>query len=97
MFFFSQFEDPPEYKYNPNPQVAYQPACASPNDRAQALSRDRRAQRAWWQINLDLLEVRKKIVEEKKELERKLRTELRRAMESPSVLGAGYTNYTFLH
>lgn len=90
----------PEYEYHPppQPQIPYQPAYATAKERENARSRDRRAQRAWWHANLTLLETKKKILEGKRiDLERGLRSEMRKALESQSDLGAGYTNYHFRH
>nr|AAW56927.1 hypothetical protein [Oryza sativa Japonica Group] len=95
-----QFPLYPEYEYHPppQPQIPYQPAYATAKERENARSRDRRAQRAWWHANLTLLETKKKILEGKRiDLERGLRSEMRKALESQSDLGAGYTNYHFRH
>jgi hypothetical protein len=68
------------------------------SDRVASLFRDRFAQKAWWELNLVFLETRKQAAEEKKVyLERKLEANMRKALESPSYLGAGYQHYGFFY
>lgn len=63
-----------------------------------AVARDKRAQRAVWNTNLRLLEVKKSVLEKKKiELERVLREEFDKMIEEQSDLGVGYANYQFPH
>ena len=97
---FSQFPLYPEYEYHPPPQprIPYQQAYTTDEERSDARSRDLRAQRAWWRTNLTLLETKKRILEGKRiDLERGLKSELKKALESQSDLGVGYTNYHFRH
>ncbi|TVU21663.1 hypothetical protein EJB05_31313, partial [Eragrostis curvula] len=81
----------PSYEYHDSPEerIPYQPPYATAEERDDARSRDRRAQRAWWRTNLTLLETKKKILEGKRiELEIGLASEMRKALESQSDLGA---------
>uniref|UniRef100_A0A0E0LJZ8 Uncharacterized protein n=1 Tax=Oryza punctata TaxID=4537 RepID=A0A0E0LJZ8_ORYPU len=80
----------PEYEYHPPPQlrIPYQPAYTTDEERENARSRDCHAQRAWWHTNLTLLVTKKKILEGKRiDLERGLRSEMKKALESQSDLG----------
>jgi hypothetical protein len=98
-YFLFQFPEDIEYEIptqTPQQRIPVQQAYPNGDLRQQARERDRRAQRAWWSINLAWLEVKKKILEKKRmDLERELLSEWKRACENSSELGVGYTNYQF--
>lgn len=93
------FPDDPDYEFgSANQRVPYQAAYANDAQRNAAVARDKRAQRAVWNTNLRLLEVKKSVLEKKKiELERVLREEFDKMIEEQSDLGVGYANYQFPH
>ncbi|GJM91846.1 hypothetical protein PR202_ga08264 [Eleusine coracana subsp. coracana] len=93
------FPENPKYYYgNEDQRVQFQAPYNSQEDRHAAVSRDKRAQRAFWNASLRLLEVKKSVLEKKKiELERSLKEEFQKVMEDQSDLGVGYANYRFYH
>lgn len=97
MYLPSMYGEFPSYVYAPNPALPFREAF-NVNDRPAAINRDKLSQKAWWKVNLTFLETKKKVLEERKlDLERKLSAHLKTAMEAPSFLGCGYTDYSFLH
>ena len=89
--FFFQYGEFPSYEYAPNPNIPFREPF-NVNDRPAAINCDKLSQKAWWKVNLTFLETKKKVLEE-----RKLSAHLKTAMEAPSFLGCGYTDYSFLH
>ncbi|EAY74422.1 hypothetical protein OsI_02312 [Oryza sativa Indica Group] len=85
----------PDYEFGtPQQRVPYQAAYTTDAERNDAVSRDKRAQRAVWNTNLRLLEVKKSALEKNKtELERRLKAEFKKVNEQQSDLGVGYANY----
>ena len=84
----------PDYEFGtPQQRVPYQAAYTTDAERNDAVSRDKRAQRAVWNTNLRLLEVKKSALEKKTELERRLKAEFKKVNEQQSDLGVGYANY----
>ncbi|GJN16692.1 hypothetical protein PR202_gb03711 [Eleusine coracana subsp. coracana] len=61
------------------------------------VSRDKHAQRAFWNASLRLPEVKKSVLKKMIELERSLKEEFQKVMEDQSNLGVGYANYRFYH
>jgi len=64
--------------------------------RDEAAARDRRGQRALWEVKLRVLEVRQSILKERKtEMVLRMKEEYDRMMDEPSDLGVGYADFAF--
>jgi hypothetical protein len=84
----------PNVPYEMGPNLPFQPPLQDFADIVAARFLDEFSQKAWWEFNLECLEERKKIAEEKKvSLERRLEAIMKKALDSPSHLGAGYNNF----
>jgi hypothetical protein len=96
---FSHFQFPrdPSFEHGTAQQrVPYQQAYATQQERDEAAARDRRAQRAFWNAKLRILEARQSLLKEmRSEMMSKMRAEFKRIMEQRSDLGAGYADYEF--
>ncbi|OEL16800.1 hypothetical protein BAE44_0022183 [Dichanthelium oligosanthes] len=93
----AQFGEFPSYEVD-GAALRIQGPYDNAKDRALAIQRDRDSQRAWWKLNLEFLEARKKVLGEKaRELEKQVTIIKETAMKSKSLLGAGYADYSLVH
>jgi hypothetical protein len=100
IFFVSQFPVHPNHEFGTTLQaerVPYQDAYTTDAERSAAVSRDKRAQRAVWNVNLRLLEVKKSVLKKKGELLTSLWEEFMKVSKEKSDLGSGYANYQYAH
>jgi hypothetical protein len=85
------------YSARTSPILPYQDAYTTDAERSAAVSRDKRAQRAVWNVNLRLLEVKKSVLKKKGELLTSLWEEFMKVSKEKSDLGSGYANYQYAH
>ncbi|CAL4949180.1 unnamed protein product [Urochloa decumbens] len=87
-----------EYPIFDESAVRFQAPYDSADERTRAIQRDRDSQKALWKLNLQFLEAKKKVLEEKaRDLERRVRIVMDKSLESRSLLGAGYADYRLEH